>query len=254
MKLQIVKATTSFVCHIFIQNSTSTTGGGLTGLTNASSGLICYFMRAGGSASVSSTLNTISTLGTYAGSSTNSAFKEVDSTNMPGVYEFQPANNALATGANQVVFMLSGAANMAPVLLEIQLTNTDVNDGVHFGLTALPNAAANASNGLITAGTGTNQITLSSGNVTAASVTGNVGGNVVGSVASVTAAVTVDMTQAVATSNTANTHGDCLNAARAGAFGKWTLSGTTYNLYAPDNSTVVKSFTLNSATTPTSRV
>jgi hypothetical protein len=189
-------------------------------------------MRAGASADVSSTLNNISTLGTYAGSSTNSGFKEVDSTNMPGVYEFQPANNALASGANQVIFMLSGATNMAPILLEIQLTNSDVNDGVHFGLTALPNAAANASNGLITAGTGTNQITLASGITTA----------------------TLSMSQAVATSNTDNTVGDCLNAARAAGFGKWTLSGTTYNLYAPDNSTIVKTFTLNSATTPTSRV
>ena len=231
MKLQLVKNSTSVICHVFIQNTTFTNGGGLTGLTNASSGLTCYYMRQGGTADVSSTLNSITTLGTYAGSSTNSAFKEVDSTHMPGVYEFQLANNAVASGANQVVFMLQGASNMAPTLIEIQLTNTDVNDGVHFGLTSLPNAAANASNGLITAGTGTNQISLSAGEVSA----------------------TLDLTQAIPTSNTANTIGDCLNAARAQGFGKWVLSGTTLTLYAPDATTTVRTFTLNSATAPTSR-
>ena len=85
------------------------------------------------------------------------------------------------------------------------------------------------------------------------SVTGNVGGNVAGSVGSVASAVSIDQTAAVATSNTANTIGDCLNAARAQGFGKWAISGTTLTLYAPDGTTAVRTFTLDSATTPTSR-
>jgi len=63
----------------------------------------------------------------------------------------------------------------------------------------------------------------------------------------------LDMTQAVPTSNTAETVGDALNAARAQGFGKWVISGTTLTLYANDGTTAVKSFTLNSATNPTSR-
>jgi hypothetical protein len=63
----------------------------------------------------------------------------------------------------------------------------------------------------------------------------------------------LDMTQAVPTSNTAETVGDALNAARAQGFGKWVISGTTLTLYANDGTTSVKSFTLNSATNPTSR-
>lgn len=63
----------------------------------------------------------------------------------------------------------------------------------------------------------------------------------------------IDMTQSVPTSNTANTIGDALNAMRAVGFGKWVISGTNLSLYAPDNVTVVKSFTLNSSTAPTSR-
>jgi hypothetical protein len=67
------------------------------------------------------------------------------------------------------------------------------------------------------------------------------------------AIVRLDLTQAVPTSNTAQTLGDALNAARAQGFGKWVLSGTSLILYAPDNATAVKTFTLDSATTPLTR-
>ena len=65
--------------------------------------------------------------------------------------------------------------------------------------------------------------------------------------------VSIDMTEVVSLSNTTNTVGDCLNAARAQGFGKWVISGTTLSLYAPDGSTVIRSFTLDSATAPTQR-
>ena len=64
---------------------------------------------------------------------------------------------------------------------------------------------------------------------------------------------TLDLTQAIPTSNTPQTVGDALNAARAQGFGKWIVSGKTLNLYAPDGTTIIRSFTLNSATEPTSR-
>ncbi|HZO90523.1 MAG TPA: hypothetical protein VFB38_19505 [Chthonomonadaceae bacterium] len=64
----------------------------------------------------------------------------------------------------------------------------------------------------------------------------------------------LDLSQAVPTSNTAQTLGDALNAARAQGFGKWVLSGTTLTLYAADGTTVVRTFTLNDPTSPTQRV
>ena len=64
----------------------------------------------------------------------------------------------------------------------------------------------------------------------------------------------LDLTQAVPTSNTAHTVGDALNAARAQGFGKWVFSGTTLTLYAEDGRTVVRQFTLDSATAPTQRI
>jgi hypothetical protein len=116
------------------------------------------------------------------------------------------------------------------------------------------------------------------------SVTGNVGGNVAGSTASVTGAVgsvtglttstiaaavlatpahplatdssgnsLISLTQSIPASNTAQTVGDALNASRAQGFGAWTVAGTTLTLYAGDGVTVVRTFTLNSSTAPTSR-
>jgi hypothetical protein len=67
-------------------------------------------------------------------------------------------------------------------------------------------------------------------------------------------AQTLDLTQSIPTSNTPNTVGDALNAARALGFGKWVITGTSLNLYAPDGTTIIRSFTLNSATEPTSRI
>ena len=65
--------------------------------------------------------------------------------------------------------------------------------------------------------------------------------------------VNINMSQSVPTSNTAQTVGDALNAARAYGFGKWVISGTTLSLYASDNTTVIKTFTLDSGSYPTSR-
>lgn len=61
------------------------------------------------------------------------------------------------------------------------------------------------------------------------------------------------MNQAVPASNAGQTVGDALNAARAQGFGKWVLSGTTLELYAADGSTIVRTFTLDSAVIPTTR-
>ena len=65
--------------------------------------------------------------------------------------------------------------------------------------------------------------------------------------------VYIDLTQSVPYSNTVQTIGDALNAARSSGFGKWTLNDKTLTLYGGDNTTVVKTFTLNSSTYPTER-
>lgn len=72
--------------------------------------------------------------------------------------------------------------------------------------------------------------------------------------ADIAAPSNINLSQAVPTTgNTAHTVGDALNAARAEGFGKWTIAGTTWNMYANDGTTLIHSFTLDSSTAPTSR-
>lgn len=152
-KFSLVKGSTSVMMDIFIQDSSVTTGAGLTGLTAGSSGLTCYYHRASANAAVQVSL-TASTLGTW----TSAGFIVVDGTNMPGMYQLDLPDAAFATGANSVSVLLKGATNMAPLPLEIELTGTNNQDAVRGGMTALPNAAAEAAGGLYTRGTGTGQI------------------------------------------------------------------------------------------------
>jgi hypothetical protein len=145
-KLSRQTGTTSHILQVFIGNTSSSTGAGLTGLLFNTSGLTCYYKRNTGTASVSVTLVTITTLGTYV----SGGFKEIDPTNMTGWYEFHPPDAAYAASASSVGFHLQGAANMAPLPIEVELTANNNQDGVRSGNTALPNAAAGAAGGLPT--------------------------------------------------------------------------------------------------------
>ena len=65
--------------------------------------------------------------------------------------------------------------------------------------------------------------------------------------------VLLNLGQAIPTTNTAQTVGDALNAARAQGFGKWVLSGTSLTLFAADGTTVVRTFTLDNGSAPMQR-
>ncbi len=117
MKLIKVVGATSEIWQVFVQDSSSTTGAGLTGLTNASGSLTAYYHRDTDTSATAISLVSM-TIGTF----TSSGFKEIDSANMPGFYQFCPPNAALASGAKSCAFVLKGAANMAPLPIEVQLT------------------------------------------------------------------------------------------------------------------------------------
>ncbi len=143
MKLIRKAGATSNILQIFIADSSSTTGGGLTGLVFNSGSLTAYYHRDTDTTATSMTLVTM-TVGTF----TSLGFKEIDATNMPGWYQFCPPDAALAAGAKSCAFHLKGAANMAPLPLEVQLVSYDPDDSVRLGLTAIPNATAGANGGL----------------------------------------------------------------------------------------------------------
>lgn len=168
-KFQVVKGATSTLCRVFLQDSSSTTGAGLTGLTSGSAGLVCYRARDddGNAAATQITLSA-GTRGTWS----SGGFVEKDATNMPGIYEFGIPDAACATGSRSVDIMFKGATNLAPCVIEIELTNTNNQDGVHFGITALPNAAAGASGGLIINGANSGSITMADITVTGTAASG----------------------------------------------------------------------------------
>lgn len=121
-KLTIVKASTDVTVYIFIQNSSLTTGAGLTGLVFNSASLVCYYVRPLAAAAALTLVTQ-----TVTGAHSDGGFVEVDAANMPGVYRLDLSDAVCTTGVNSVVVMLKGATNMAPALLEIQLTNFDLN-------------------------------------------------------------------------------------------------------------------------------
>lgn len=124
----IDRSATSNIFHVFIGNSSVTTGAGLTGLTSASSGLIISAMKPGdASATVysvaSSNVETITTIGTYAAPTSGKIrFKEIDSTNRPGWYEFHPANALFSVSSDTTVtFTFIGATNMRAASFTVQV-------------------------------------------------------------------------------------------------------------------------------------
>ena len=148
-KAQLLAGSTSIIREILILSSASTSGGGLTGVSSASGGITIAYKRDTASASVVSgvglTIDASSgvTLGTYEPSdNAHCAIKEVDSTNMPGIYEFHLPNNALASGAKSVVFYIQGVANMVPCRLEIELTAINNQDSQRAGLAVLPSSGS----------------------------------------------------------------------------------------------------------------
>ena len=160
-KRSIKAGTTSQREYVFVNDSASTTGAGKTGIAFNASGIRAYYVRPGGSA----TAITLATQ-TVTGAFSSGGWVEVDATNMPGVYRFDVPDAVFAAGVEKAIVMVSGASGMAPVVMEYDLTAYDPYDTVRLGLTALPNVASGSAGALITSGTGTAQLSVSSGAVT----------------------------------------------------------------------------------------
>lgn len=145
----------SIVIRVKLRDSAVTTGAGKTGLTISSSGLLIstiadnevsatVYSQAG------STIETITTLGTYAApTATKCRFKELDATNHKGVYEIQIADARFAvSSAKSLLVSISGVTGVAECDALIPLSDIDPYDATRAGLAALPNVAAGANGGL----------------------------------------------------------------------------------------------------------
>jgi hypothetical protein len=126
MKLSILAGSTSQTVNVFIRDSSSTTGAGLTGLAYNTSSLVAYYALSR-AAAASITLATQTVTGAYS----SGGFVEISSANMPGWYRLDIPDAALASG-RFVSIHLKGATNMAPLPIEIELTATNNQSATAF--------------------------------------------------------------------------------------------------------------------------
>jgi hypothetical protein len=161
MRFPRKRGSTSNMVRIFVPDNTSTKGAGKTGLSSGSINLVIAYIRTLDSAATTYTganIQAQTTIGTFQ-QPTDSAhvrFKEVDSANFPGLYELQFHDSATAFGSGDasdaieinILETSTTALNIGPNMCLIPLVPWDYQDGVRMGLTALPNAAANAAGGL----------------------------------------------------------------------------------------------------------
>jgi hypothetical protein len=174
--LSILAGSTSQSITVFIQDSSVSYPKGLAGLAYNTASLTAYYCFAN---TVSAAISLV-TLAAANSAWSSGGFKEVDGTNMPGVYRLDLPNAVLAASSGrQVTIILKGATNMANCVVSIELTGWNNQDGVRGGMTALPNAAAAASGGLLINGSNTGTVTLAaltvSGNTTFTGTTAHTG-------------------------------------------------------------------------------
>lgn len=130
MKRKIKGGLTEVSLPVFIADTSSATGDGLSGVTHSSSGLVLEYRRAGTS-SWTSVTPLSKTLGTYVSGGI------VADGALSGAYEVDFPNAAFAANARFVLCRIRGVANMLPVLIEIELDAVDYQDSVGFGLSRI---------------------------------------------------------------------------------------------------------------------
>ena len=126
---------TSQTLDIFLQDSSSSTGQGLSGLVFNSASLIASYRKGATGSRTAITLATQTVAGAYS----SGGFVEIDATNMKGVYRLDIPNAAVDT-EGFVTLYLYGATNLLPTALRIDCRPLPV-DVKRFGGTALTAAA-----------------------------------------------------------------------------------------------------------------
>ena len=189
--------------RVFLQDSTSTTGAGKTGLTSTSTGLIVSTIADNEATATTYTVaatnvETVTTLGTFAAPTAGKCrFREVDATNFPGVYEIHIADARYAVASSTQLLVSIQCTGVAPVMSEVQLVAVDLLDTVRFGLTSIPNVAQGTTgaistvdaSGRVTVITNSDKTGYALSGTQTFNVTGNITGNLSGSVGSVSGAV-----------------------------------------------------------------
>jgi hypothetical protein len=172
MLIDYVNGQTGIVLRVRIIDSSVSTGAGKTGLSSSSTGLIISTIADNEATPTAytvagTTIESVTTLGTFATpTSTKCRFREVSSTNHPGIYELQIDNARFAVAnAKSLLISITGATNAADCHVCIPLRSVNPYDATRFGMSALPNTSCTTNASLLTSGTGTDQISVSAGKV-----------------------------------------------------------------------------------------
>jgi hypothetical protein len=232
MKLKLMRGYTGKLLRIFIADSSQSALTGLTGLAFNSSGLTWYYCREGDASTTAVSLVS-ATLGTYV----SGGFAAVDAAHMPGWYEIGVPNAALSSG-NSVIMHLSGASNMTPVLIEIELDAVNYQSQLSFitGINTQPvpanwSSMAIDGNGRVQvqSGTGAGQINASAG-VVSANVTQFSGQSVILDANNLPSVNAKDWNGTPITTNVPNTAGVTLAAVNPGvaAADVWNAARSSY--------------------------
>lgn len=203
--MEFLKGATDVSTYVFMVDATA--GTPETGLTIAN--MDATYSRV----LEASVKNDLTALAAVTTAHTDNRAIEVDATNAPGLYRIDWPDAAFASAAGVKMLTLTvTCSGCQPAHLQAKLVNFNDQDGVRLGLTALPNAAADAAGGLIISDAGgldadaqradvaailvdTAEIGAAGAGLTAIdlpnqtmNITGNITGNLTGSVGSVTGA------------------------------------------------------------------
>lgn len=126
MKKQIVKGSTSQIVTVFIQDDTATDGVGLGSLDQNSS-IVGGYVREGATGLALAVNEDVATEGTYQAPTSGSVRIGTPANMTTGTYELHFHNDLFAAGADSVFITLHGATDMAPLIIEIQLTTFNLN-------------------------------------------------------------------------------------------------------------------------------
>lgn len=149
------RGSTGVKVWFLVDDTSSSTGAKLKGLTYASASLTACYTRDVDAAAVAIPL-VAGTIGTWI----SGGFAEISQTLSPGLYQLSVPDSAWVLG-NSVAITIQGAANMAPQTLEIDLVSVDDQDAVRMGMSSLPNIAQ-GNIGALPTGDATGKATLTS--------------------------------------------------------------------------------------------
>ncbi len=150
MKQHIKAGFTDYSTLVFIPDSASTDGSGKTGLVAADLTVSGVRVETDNDVTVTDYTSSLSDLAALTTAHTDWGLKEVSSTLAPGLYRLDIADAIFASGAwTAVVYVMVTTSAAAASPMEFVLVGYDQHDGVRLGLTALPNAAADAPGGIV---------------------------------------------------------------------------------------------------------